>query len=130
MIKLISVIEEANWLTLEEDVDDIPEKPADGFDAVLCLGNSFAHLPDFDGNLMNQKEALSNFKVLVKPGGILVIDHRNYDEILKTGSVPAKNVYYNVSVNKWTLHNYCYLRRRYLGQDIDWDSLRKSHFLL
>ncbi len=23
-----------------------------------------------------------------------------------------------------------YLRRHYLGQDIDWDSLRKSHFLL
>ncbi|KAL0969890.1 hypothetical protein UPYG_G00234040 [Umbra pygmaea] len=37
------VIEEANWLTLTEDV----QKPNDGFDAVICLGNSFAHLPDF-----------------------------------------------------------------------------------
>ena len=35
---------------------------------------------------------------MLKPGGILVIDHRNYDEILKSGNVPAKNVYYNVSV--------------------------------
>lgn len=40
-----SVIEEANWLTLAEDV----QKPGDGFDAVICLGNSFAHLPDFKG---------------------------------------------------------------------------------
>ncbi|NXT77482.1 GNMT methyltransferase, partial [Zapornia atra] len=39
------VIEEANWLTLEKDL----EKPGDGFDAVICLGNSFAHLPDFKG---------------------------------------------------------------------------------
>lgn len=39
------VIEEANWLTLEQDL----EKPGDGFDAVICLGNSFAHLPDFKG---------------------------------------------------------------------------------
>lgn len=38
-------IEEANWLTLTEDV----QKPGDGFDAVICLGNSFAHLPDFKG---------------------------------------------------------------------------------
>lgn len=40
-----SVIEEANWLTLPEDI----QKPGDGFDAVICLGNSFAHLPDFKG---------------------------------------------------------------------------------
>lgn len=41
------VIEEANWLTLDKDV------PAgDGFDAVICLGNSFAHLPDCKGELL------------------------------------------------------------------------------
>nr|XP_054589333.1 LOW QUALITY PROTEIN: glycine N-methyltransferase-like [Nothobranchius furzeri] len=37
------VIEEANWLTLPEDA----QKPGGGFDAVICLGHSFAHLPDF-----------------------------------------------------------------------------------
>ena len=46
VIDLVTVIEEANWLTLKEDV----QKPGDGFDAVICLGNSFAHLPDFKGN--------------------------------------------------------------------------------
>lgn len=42
-----SVIEEANWLTLSDDI----QKPGAGFDAVICLGNSFAHLPDFKGML-------------------------------------------------------------------------------
>jgi len=55
-------------------------------------------MPDFAGDLSNQKTALKNFMSLVKPGGILLIDHRNYDEILATGVVPAKNVYYNVRI--------------------------------
>ncbi|KAL3217925.1 hypothetical protein MRX96_031854 [Rhipicephalus microplus] len=37
------VIEEANWLTLP---DDIVKPASGGFDAVICLGNSFSHLPD------------------------------------------------------------------------------------
>lgn len=87
-------IEEANWLTLPEDISNIPMS-GDGFDAVICLGNSFAHLPDFEGNLNNQKIAIANFHSLLKPGGILVIDHRNYDAILGHGNVPTRNVYYN-----------------------------------
>jgi glycine N-methyltransferase len=102
------VIEEANWLTISQDIKRIyasdPDKDKDGkqpgpqlFDAIICLGNSFAHLPDFSGTLANQRQAIGNFKSLLKPGGILVIDHRNYDEILSSGQVPAKNVYYNSS---------------------------------
>ena len=92
---VILVIEEANWLSLTEDLshNEIPEA---SFDAVLCLGNSFAHLPDFEGHQEQQKLALSNFRDMVKPGGIMVVDHRNYDFILKTGEVPKKNIYYNV----------------------------------
>ncbi|XP_065257138.1 glycine N-methyltransferase isoform X2 [Emys orbicularis] len=72
------VIEEANWLTLDKDV----QKPGDGFDAVICLGNSFAHLPDFKG-------------------GLMVIDHRNYDYILATGCAPpGKNIYYKSDLTK------------------------------
>lgn len=34
---------------------------------------------------------------MVKPGGILIIDHRNYDYILETGRAPqGKNIYYKV----------------------------------
>ncbi|XP_028841320.1 glycine N-methyltransferase-like [Denticeps clupeoides] len=85
------VIEEANWLTLAEDVP----KPDKGFDAVICLGNSFAHLPDFKGDQSDQKMALHNIASMVKPGGILIIDHRNYDYILETGRAPqGKNIYY------------------------------------
>ena len=32
---------------------------------------------------------------MLKPGGILIIDHRNYDYILKNGRAPKKNIYYN-----------------------------------
>jgi len=89
------VIEEGNWLTLPEDLESVQDIPSTGFDAVICLGNSFAHMPDFEGDQRNQIIALQNFMSLLKPGGILLIDHRNYDEILATGLVPAKNVYYN-----------------------------------
>ena len=94
----VAVIEEANWLSLSDDLFHVDGVPPGGFDAVLCLGNSFAHLPDFEGSLNNQKVALSNFRDMIKPGGILVIDHRNFDDILTNGSAPAKNIYYVVRI--------------------------------
>lgn len=84
-------IEEANWLTLPEDVP----KPAGGFDAVLCMGNSFPHLLDDHGDLRDHKKCFKNFEAMLKPGGILIIDHRNYDFILKNGRAHKKNIYYN-----------------------------------
>ncbi len=90
----LAVIEEANWLSLQEDID-CPEGEV-GFDAIMCMGNSFAHLPDFFGDQRDHHIAIDNFFALLKPGGILVIDHRNYDYILEHGKAPKKNVYYNV----------------------------------
>ena len=93
------MIEEGNWLHLEEDLlkeDQVP--PDGGFDAILCMGNSFAHLPDFHGDQRDHRTAIDNFYRLVKPGGILMIDHRNYDYILDHGHAPSKNIYYNVSM--------------------------------
>ncbi|KAJ8289188.1 hypothetical protein COCON_G00018470 [Conger conger] len=91
------VIEEANWLSLADEV----EKPGNGFDAVICLGNSFAHLPDFKGDQSDQKLALQNIASMVKPGGILIIDHRNYDYILETGLAPqGKNIYYKTDLKQ------------------------------
>ena len=92
LLFLFSEIEVANWLTLPEDI----EKPGEGYDCIICIGNSFAHLPDFEGNLHNQKVALQNFNYMLKPGGVFVIDHRNYDAILDTGRAPVKNIYYKV----------------------------------
>lgn len=86
------IIEEANWMTL---TDDIGHMIGDGFDAVICLGNSFAHMPDNFGDQREQKYALINFEACVKPGGLLLIDHRNYDHMIKGGKAPAKSLYYN-----------------------------------
>ncbi|XP_050299862.1 glycine N-methyltransferase [Anthonomus grandis grandis] len=86
------VIEEANWLTLYDDIEDLV---GEGFDAVICLGNSFAHLLDDFGDQREQKQALRNFEKCVKPGGILLIDHRNYDNIIDSGKTAIKSVYYN-----------------------------------
>merc|ERR1711945_46619 len=61
------------------------------------MGNSFAHLPDFSGDQHEQRRAIANFHSLLKPGGVLVIDHRNYDYILEHGNAPSKNIYYNSS---------------------------------
>lgn len=72
----------------------------EGFDAVICLGNSFAHMHDSFGDQREQKQAIKNFEKCVKPGGFLMIDHRNYDNIMNTGSTPSKSIYYSVSVGQ------------------------------
>lgn len=90
---VFAVIEEANWLTLHEDLKEY--KGNEGFDAIVCMGNSFAHLPDFTGDQHDQRLAIANFHNLLKPGGCLIIDHRNYDYILENGKAPTNNIYYN-----------------------------------
>lgn len=86
------VIEEANWLTLAKDISHLI---GEGFDAVICLGNSFAHMPDTFDDQREQRQALANFERCVRPGGLLLIDHRNYDYIINTGQTPPKCIYYN-----------------------------------
>ncbi|CAH1098927.1 unnamed protein product [Psylliodes chrysocephalus] len=86
------IIEEANWITLYDDIEDLV---GNGFDAVICLGNSFAHLLDNFGDQREQMQALRNFEKCVKPGGLLLIDHRNYDDIMDTGKTATKCIYYN-----------------------------------
>ncbi len=47
------------------------------FDAVLCMGNSLPHLltrPELDA-------ALSDFSACLKPGGLLLIQNRNFDAV-------------------------------------------------
>lgn len=87
------IIEEANWETLPRDVDAI--LPGTLFDAVICLGNSFAHLLDEYGDQRVQKMCLKNFAKCLKPGGILFIDHRNYDAMIDSGATPGHSIYYN-----------------------------------
>ncbi|XP_077997285.1 glycine N-methyltransferase-like [Glandiceps talaboti] len=122
------VIEEANWLTLTDDLEELNHG---GFDAVMCLGNSFPHLPDFEGNLMNQKICFRNFQEMVKPGGIMMIDHRNYDSILDKGNVPqGKNIYYKGSCTKDIKTSLLYVNGRphmvTLDYTIDVDKAKKT----
>jgi len=84
-------IEEGNWMTLPKDV----KTPGAGYDAIICMGNSFPHLIDDHGDWRDHKTCIQNMYDMLKPGGILVIDHRNYDYILKHGKAPKKNIYYN-----------------------------------
>ena len=70
--------------------------PDEGYDAIICMGNSFAHLPDYHGDNRDHVTAIKQFYNLLTPGGILVIDHRNYDYILDYGKAPSHNIYYDV----------------------------------
>ena len=49
------------------------------FDAVTCLGNSLPHLLDEE----SLRCCLADFASVLAPGGILVIQNRNYDRLLK-----------------------------------------------
>ncbi len=66
-------VSEIDWLDLDKHFKK------ESFDAILCLGNSLTCL--FERR--EQLKALKNFQGLLRKGGILVIDERNYPEILE-----------------------------------------------
>lgn len=61
----------ADWRRLDEVVTG-------PFDAIVCLGNSLAHLFD----RADLEATLHKFAAVLAPGGLLVLDQRNYDAIL------------------------------------------------
>ncbi|XP_071486091.1 glycine N-methyltransferase-like [Diadema antillarum] len=85
----------ANWLTLQEDLPGYRD-----FDAVLCLGSSIFHQIDSLPELPLYRQCLTNFKHFLKPGGLLLIDHRNMDSILDRGFAVNKNVYHEIDTVK------------------------------
>ncbi len=56
---------------------DVYPKLKDRFDAVICLGNSLPHLL----SRRDLKKTLRNICYLLNPGGILILQNRNYDKI-------------------------------------------------
>ena len=58
------------------------------FDAVTCLGNSLPHLLEEDALV----GALADFARVLRPGGTLVIQNRNYDRVLAS---PRRSVHLN-----------------------------------
>lgn len=72
-----------DWLELGRELG--PNR----YDALICLGNAFTHL--FDHEL--RRQALASMYAVLKPGGVLIIDHRNYDRMLNDG-YSSKHMYY------------------------------------
>jgi SAM-dependent methyltransferase len=52
------------------------------FDGLICLGNSLPHLLDET----KMAEALVDFKAVLRPGGKLIIQNRNFDSISQVGN--------------------------------------------
>jgi SAM-dependent methyltransferase len=73
----------SDWRWLARDV-------AGPFDAIVCLGNSFTHLFEED----DRRAALAQYHDLLAPGGVLLIDQRNYDALLDRGAAPRRRYYY------------------------------------
>jgi SAM-dependent methyltransferase len=76
-------LQHADWRTLSEDISE-------RFDALLCLGNAYTHLFSEDERV----QAMAQFHKILKPGGIAIIDQRNYDSILDEGFSSKHQYYY------------------------------------
>jgi glycine/sarcosine N-methyltransferase len=59
------------------------------FDALLCLGSSFCHVFDSDDRI----DILRGFRRMLRPGGLLLIDQRNFQAIL-AGRFSSSGRYY------------------------------------
>ncbi len=60
------------------------------YDAIICLGNSFTHLHDEQ----DRRRALAEFYTALRHDGILILDQRNYDEMLDHGFRSKHKYYY------------------------------------
>lgn len=69
-----------NWMNLSEDYSE------NSFDAIICLGNSLTCLFGRE----NQVQALKQFYSILKLGGALLIDERNYQRILDNKEAALK----------------------------------------
>lgn len=73
-----------DWLSLRDEFGE------GAFDAVICLGNAFTHLFEHEA----RRDTLAVFYAVLKPGGLIIVDHRNYDSILDQGYNSKHRYYY------------------------------------
>lgn len=64
------------------------------FDAVVCLGSSLCHVFEAHDRL----RVLAKFRALLKPGGLLIVDQRNFFAI-RAGKYKASGNYYYCGTN-------------------------------
>ncbi|WNZ13666.1 methyltransferase domain-containing protein [Streptomyces sp. 11x1] len=76
-------IVQSDWRRLRENIDG-------RYDAIVCLGSSFPHL--FQES--ERRAVLAEFHQALNPGGVLVVDHRNFDAIRRHRYRSSGNHYY------------------------------------
>jgi len=81
---------------IQSDWVDLDNKVTGKFDAVICLGNSFAC--EMDTN--NRDISFRNWSQLIKPNGYLLVDRRNYESLLKKKYVDEMSSHYRGSTVK------------------------------
>lgn len=74
---------QADWRQLNKSIQG-------KYDAIICLGNSFTHLHDEQ----DRRRALAEFYAALRHDGILILDQRNYDEMLDHGFTSKHKYYY------------------------------------
>jgi SAM-dependent methyltransferase len=81
--RLILKTVQADWRELNQSIHG-------KYDAIICLGNSFTHLHDEQ----DRRRALAEFYAALRHDGILILDQRNYDEMLDHGFRSKHKYYY------------------------------------
>ena len=76
--------------TVQADWRELNRSIQGKYDAIICLGNSFTHLHDEH----DRRRALAEFYAALRHDGILILDQRNYDEILDHGFKSKHKYYY------------------------------------
>lgn len=74
---------QADWRQLNRSIQG-------KYDAIICLGNSFTHLH----SEQDRRRALAEFYAALRHDGILILDQRNYDEMLDHGFKSKHKFYY------------------------------------
>ncbi len=74
---------QADWRDLRRHLDG-------RYDALVCLGSSFPHL----FQEADRRAVLAEFYEALNPGGILIVDHRNFDAIRQHRYQSSGNYYY------------------------------------
>jgi glycine/sarcosine N-methyltransferase len=80
------------------DVGILPDQPnPTRFDALLCLGNSLPHI-------LTESElaaALDDFAACLQPGGLLLVQNRNFDAVMAQGERWMEPQSYREGQNEW-----------------------------
>ncbi|MFJ3487231.1 class I SAM-dependent methyltransferase [Pseudomonas sp. NPDC090202] len=103
-----TMVERARANFIKHDVDipllcsdwhDLEPRQLGTFDAVLCLGSSLCHVFDEDERIA----VLKGFRRLLRPGGLMLVDQRNFQAILEGRFSSSGQYYYCGKTAKVTL---------------------------